>query len=68
MKFSLDLKNKKFNRLTAICKTNIRKNGCIIWQCMCDCGNKKLVCPSHLTCGLDTKGKINGNNQCRNKY
>jgi HNH endonuclease len=35
----LDLLNKKFGKLLAIEKTNKRKDGKVIWKCLCDCGN-----------------------------
>ena len=34
-----DLTNIRFGKLTAIEKTNKRKDGCIVWKCQCDCGN-----------------------------
>lgn len=47
-----DLTNKKFGRLTAISPTRMRsRNGCVIWECMCSCGNKPLVSGSDLSSG-----------------
>ena len=34
-----DLTGKKFGRLMALEPTEKRKHGCIIWICLCDCGN-----------------------------
>lgn len=36
---TLDLTNKKFGKLTALEKTEQRKNGRVVWKCKCDCGN-----------------------------
>lgn len=37
----LDLTGEKFGRLKVMKKTNQRgKNGSIIWECLCECGNK----------------------------
>jgi len=36
----LDLKDKKFNRLTGIEPTNKRKDNKIVWRFKCDCGNE----------------------------
>lgn len=33
----------KFGRLTAICPTDQRISGSIVWKCICDCGNEKMV-------------------------
>ena len=35
---ALDLTGQKFGRLTAIRKTDKRKNKSIVWECLCDCG------------------------------
>lgn len=40
---ALDLTGQKFNRLTAIQATNERKNGLIVWEFLCDCGNRTFV-------------------------
>ena len=41
-----DLTNKRFGKLIAICPTDNRKDGRVVWQCMCDCGNI-YYCDSH---------------------
>lgn len=47
-----DLKGKKFGRLLVINKTNNRDyNGCVIWNCQCNCGNKKEVAEYLLVSG-----------------
>lgn len=41
---SNDLINKKFGKLTVKNKTLLRaSDGCIIWECQCDCGNIHYV-------------------------
>lgn len=35
----LDIQGKKFNKLTAIRLTDIRKHKQKVWECRCDCGN-----------------------------
>ena len=44
-----DLTLKRFGRLVAISKAEGRKNGCILWNCVCDCGNKVIVPTGKLT-------------------
>jgi hypothetical protein len=37
---SYNLVGKRFGKLIVLRKTNRRKNdGCVIWECQCDCGN-----------------------------
>jgi len=48
---SNDLIGRKFGRLLVVSKTNKHKDGCFVWECICDCGNKKEVKTNHLTCG-----------------
>ena len=36
---TLDLTNQKFGKIVAIEKTDMRKDGRVIWKCICDCGN-----------------------------
>lgn len=36
---SKNLQGQKFNRLTVLNSTNIRKHGEMVWKCLCDCGN-----------------------------
>jgi hypothetical protein len=36
---TLNLTNKRFGKLTAIEKTDQRKEGRVVWKCQCDCGN-----------------------------
>lgn len=41
----------KFGRLTVISKTGERKNGKVVWVCLCDCGNEFKSQTSYLTTG-----------------
>ncbi|MCR6116619.1 hypothetical protein HXA31_20025 [Salipaludibacillus agaradhaerens] len=38
-KNALDLKNKKFGKLTALERCGRTKNGSALWHCKCECGN-----------------------------
>jgi very-short-patch-repair endonuclease len=50
--FSKDITNQRFGKLTAVKATNNRNDqGCIIWECQCDCGNITYVPVSSLTSG-----------------
>lgn len=46
-----DLTGKRFGRLTAIKPVDISKNGTLVWECKCDCGNHVSVITSSLNCG-----------------
>ena len=35
-----NLTGQKFGKLTALNPTEKRKHGLVIWDCICDCGNK----------------------------
>ena len=50
-KKSLDLRNQKFEKLTALYPLEQRKNGHVVWHCKCDCGNELDVITSSLTSG-----------------
>jgi hypothetical protein len=39
----VDITNQKFGRLTAIRPTAERKGGCVVWECLCECGNTAFV-------------------------
>jgi len=47
----IDLTGQKFGRLTVIEKASI-KNKQILWKCLCDCGNEKIVLGNSLKKGL----------------
>lgn len=44
----IDLTGKKFGRLTALCDTDERKNGLVMWKCICDCGEMIKIRSSDL--------------------
>lgn len=44
-----DITGKRFGRLIAKYPTDQRKNGRIVWHCICDCGNEINVPSSYLT-------------------
>lgn len=48
---SLDLLNKKFNRLLVIEKTETRKSRSVVWKCICDCGEMTFVSAGSLKNG-----------------
>lgn len=48
---ALDLTGQKFNYLTAIEKTDKRKNGLIVWKFKCECGNTIEVPASYVKNG-----------------
>ena len=47
----IDLKNKRFNRLTALYPTEERRYGKVVWHCRCDCGNECDIASSYLING-----------------
>ena len=48
----LDLTGRKFGKLTAVCVTDRRNSqGGVIWECVCDCGNKTYAAAHDLTNG-----------------
>jgi hypothetical protein len=59
-----ELSQKRFGRLVAIKKTGTKKRTNFLWECICDCGNKKLVASTLLitgrvkSCGCLWKDKI----------
>lgn len=59
-----DLRNRKFNRLTAIKLDHIKYNKKPYWLCLCVCGNKKVIWSGNLkngntqSCGCLHKEKI----------
>lgn len=46
-----DVSGKKFNKLVFVRRTNERRNGNILWECKCDCGNVTLVKKWDVTSG-----------------
>lgn len=47
----LDLTGTKFNRLTAVRRAGRSKDSHILWECICDCGNTKILATSYLRYG-----------------
>lgn len=58
-----DLTNCRFGKLLAIKPTSKRKNGSVVWQCQCDCGNAYFATSTELSrggcssCGCLTESK-----------
>ena len=48
---AIDITNRRFGRLTAIKPLNKRKGRRVLWECICDCGNKHEIASSKLTDG-----------------
>lgn len=51
MGYKVDLKGKRFGRLTVIEETDKRISGSVVWKCRCDCGNIIEVSHNHLSRG-----------------
>lgn len=47
----LKLIGQRFGKLLVINFVGIGKHGRTLWNCLCDCGNKKIVPADHLTRG-----------------
>lgn len=66
----LDLKGKRFGRLTALREIG-RRNKYILWECQCDCGNISYVRSSALKTHIRSCGCLLGKNithgETRNK-
>jgi hypothetical protein len=58
-----NLKNKKFGRLSVLFKTEEKRNGNIVWRCLCECGNTvdvrggALTSASTVSCGCYLREK-----------
>ncbi len=48
---SLDLTGQTFGLLTAISPTKKRRRHCVVWQCLCACGNHREVATTDLSTG-----------------
>lgn len=46
-----DLTGQRFNKLVALRPTEERKNGNVMWECRCDCGNSTVIRRSMLVSG-----------------
>lgn len=49
--YRLDLRGQKFGKLTVIKQLPERKNGHIVWECLCECGKTTVVKGVHLKSG-----------------
>lgn len=49
--FRKDIANQRFGNLIAIKPTSERKHGSIVWECLCDCGNKHFTTAELLLSG-----------------
>lgn len=63
---SVNLSGQRFGMLTAISKVGTTKSRHSIWNCICDCGNNKIVQSNRLSsgftdnCGCKAKPRIHG--------
>lgn len=48
----VDLMGKRFGRLLAVRPTEERKNSSVVWECLCDCGNKVFIRSQSLQKGV----------------
>ncbi len=46
-----ELAGQRFGKLLVIAESEERRNGKVLWECVCDCGNKCLVRSCHLISG-----------------
>lgn len=60
----------KYGRLTVTSKTDRRdKSGSVYWECVCDCGNKKVIAANSIargataSCGCYHKERVTGKNR-----
>lgn len=58
-----DITGKKFGKLTAVKNTGVKKHSTYLWECLCDCGNTRLVNIRYLKNGLVTA--CGGNMKCK---
>lgn len=49
---SLELSGKRFTRLVAVSRTERRRRGLVVWECVCDCGEIVHVTSTNLNLGL----------------
>lgn len=50
-KFRKDITGQHFGKLTALNPTEERVHHCVVWNCLCDCGNYKQVATDQLISG-----------------
>jgi hypothetical protein len=46
-----DLTGQRFGKLVAVRPTERREHRCIVWECVCDCGNTRFVASGGLIAG-----------------
>jgi hypothetical protein len=51
---ALELTGQRFGRLVALCSSEERRGGSVMWKCQCDCGTTTIVRASYLTFGKST--------------
>lgn len=56
----IDLTNKRFGQLTVISFHSKNNNNKLLWNCQCDCGNKKIIIGQSLREGKSTCCGIKG--------
>jgi len=54
MRKKIDLTGRRFGRLVVLHDTGERKNGEVVWHCLCDCGNEVDVRSNSLASGYTT--------------
>ena len=50
----IDITGQRFGRLVAMRKTDERRDGCVVWECRCDCGKTSFVRSTCLLRGTST--------------
>ena len=51
MRKKIDLTGQKFNKLTVIKPAGKEKSGNILWECLCECGNKAVISSYNIRSG-----------------
>ena len=46
-----DLTGQRFGRLVVVSETQERSDRCVVWKCLCDCGNEHYVVSRSLVSG-----------------
>lgn len=49
-----DLSGQRFGKLLVKCPTEQRRQGSVMWECLCDCGNTVFIQTNNLTSGNST--------------
>lgn len=63
LRYRRDLTGCRFDKLTVVRPTEERRNGSVVWECLCDCGNTVKVSRvqmkrmKHLSCGCSEEQK-----------